>query len=214
MVESERALLKRGVNQIGLNLDSNQISQLIRYLDLLEKWNLVYNLTAISRRSEMLGRHLLESLAIASYLKGESRLDLGTGAGLPGIPLAIADPENKYTLIDSNGKKTRFLQEVKRQLGLSNIEVITARAEAWEAPQKFQAVLTRAFADLLTTCIRTEHLLAEQGCLFAMKSAYSSHEIVELPNHIKVENTREVSIPGRDHGFQLITLIRNKTYAL
>ena len=210
MADAERTLLEKGVKEFGLNLDNAQIAKLGRYLDLLEKWNRVYNLTAVSQRSDMVVRHLLESLAIAPYLAGKGRLDLGTGAGLPGIPLSIADPDAQYVLIDSNAKKTRFLREVKNQLGLSNIEVVTTRVEVWRAPQKFKTVLTRAFADLATTCGRIEHLLAEQGHLFAMKSDYSSHELADLPNHMKIENIKRICVPGSDHGFQLITLIREK----
>ena len=131
MGEQEIELLHQAAGEIGVNLSKQQIDQLISYVNLIEKWNRAYNLTAVRGRQELLTRHILESLAIAPFIVGERRVDVGTGAGLPGVPLAIADPQSQYVLIDSNGKKTRFLFEVKRQLGLSNIEVETIRVENW-----------------------------------------------------------------------------------
>ena len=170
MVDAERELLRNASQEMNLSLSGNQIDQLIAYTDLLEKWNRAYNLTAIRDRREIFSRHLIESLSIAPFVTGRRRLDVGTGAGLPGVPLAILEPSVTYILLDSNGKKTRFLTEVKRSLGLSNIEVQTARVEKWEPDEPFDAVVTRAFADLATTCQRIGHVLAHQGMLFAMKT--------------------------------------------
>ena len=146
MVESESDLLLAAAAAIGIAVSAPQVTQLLGYLSLLEKWNRTYNLTAVRMRDQMLSRHIVESLSILPFLSGQRRLDVGTGAGLPGIPLAIVDPETRYTLLDSNGKKTRFLLQVKRQLGLSNIDVETVRVEAWRPPEQYDAVLTRALS--------------------------------------------------------------------
>ena len=155
--ESDRLLL--ATQTIGLSVSSDQIEQLVAYVDLLEKWNRAYNLTAIRDRREMVDRHLIECLSIAPLISGNSRVDVGTGAGLPGIPLAIIEPNVHYVLLDSNGKKTRFLSEVKRALALSNIDVETTRVESWRPDRHFDAVVTRAFADLVTTLERVDHLM-------------------------------------------------------
>ena len=122
----------------------------------------------------MLGRHLIESLAISPFISGKQVVDVGTGAGLPGIPLAIANPAVHYTLLDSNGKKSRFLVEVKRELMLRNVEIETVRVESWLPTKRFDAVVTRAFADLATTLVRVDHVLTDQGRVYAMKTATSA----------------------------------------
>ena len=128
MVNSETERLLTAALDIGITLSDHQTKQLLMYLDLLEKWNHAYNLTAVRSRFEMLGRHLIESLAISPFISGSQVVDVGSGAGLPGIPLAIANPAVQYTLLDSNGKKSRFLLEVKRALSLANVEVETVQS--------------------------------------------------------------------------------------
>ena len=153
MVKAETERLLSATQTIGLSVSSAQIEQLVTYVDLLEKWNRTYNLTAIRSRREMFDRHLIESLSIAPFLSGQHRIDVGTGAGLPGLPLAIVEPDIDYVLLDSNGKKTRFLTEVKRSLGLSNITVETVRVETWQPKRLFDAVVTRAFAQRRKTLL-------------------------------------------------------------
>ena len=155
MPENETALLHNAAEEIGISLSDTQANQLIGYVDLMEKWNRAFNLTAVRRRSELFSRHIFESLAVKPYIRGEQWADIGTGAGLPGVPLAITEPDKPFVLLDSNGKKTRFLLEVKRALGLSNIEVETTRVENWRPALHPDAVITRAFADLATTIGRT-----------------------------------------------------------
>ena len=164
-------------------------------------------------RQELLTRHILESLAIAPFIVGERRVDVGTGAGLPGVPLAIADPQSQYVLMDSNGKKTRFLFEVKRQLGLSNIEVETTRVENWRPVQPVDTVITRAFADLATTVERIDHVLSDQGVLFAMKTENASYELHALPRGMEQAACRDIAVPGRDWSFQLLTIRRTQEVA-
>ena len=208
MVDAERELLHNASQEMNLSLSGNQIDQLIAYADLLEKWNRAYNLTAIRDRREIFSRHLIESLSIAPFVTGRRRLDVGTGAGLPGVPLAILEPSVTYILLDSNGKKTRFLTEVKRSLGLSNIEVQTARVERWDPDEPFDAVITRAFADLATTCQRIGHVLAHQGMLFAMKTERANQEMFAIPDHLEQISCWDIAIPGRDWPVQLQVIRR------
>jgi 16S rRNA (guanine527-N7)-methyltransferase len=208
MVDAERELLHNASQEMNLSLSGNQIDQLIAYADLLEKWNRAYNLTAIRDRREIFSRHLIESLSIASFVTGRRRLDVGTGAGLPGVPLAILEPSVTYVLLDSNGKKTRFLTEVKRSLGLSNIEVQTARVEKWHPDAPFDAIVTRAFADLATTCQRIGHVLAHQGMLFAMKTERANQEMFVIPDHLEQVFCWDIAIPGRDWPVQLQVIRR------
>ena len=204
--ESDRLLLV--TQTLGLSVSPDQIEQLVAYVDLLEKWNRAYNLTAIRDRREIVDRHLIESLSIAPFLSGDSRVDVGTGAGLPGIPLAIIEPSVHYVLLDSNGKKTRFLSEVKRALALSNINVETTRVESWRPGRHFDAVVTRAFADLGTTLERVDHLMGPQGMLFAMKTESASKEVAEMPPNTEHVASWDISVPGRDWRFQLLAIRR------
>lgn len=204
--ESERLLL--ATQTLGLSVSPDQIEQLVAYVDLLEKWNRAYNLTAIRDRREIVDRHLIESLSIAPFLSGDSRVDVGTGAGLPGIPLAIIEPGVHYVLLDSNGKKTRFLSEVKRALALSNINVETTRVESWRPGRHFDAVVTRAFADLGTTLERVDHLMGSQGMLFAMKTESASKEVADMPPNTEHVASWDISVPGREWPFQLLAIRR------
>ena len=208
MVDAERELLHNASQEMNLSVSGNQIDQLIAYAALLEKWNRAYNLTAIRDRREIFSRHLIESLSIAPFVTGRRRLDVGTGAGLPGVPLAILEPSVTYVLLDSNGKKTRFLTEVKRSLGLSNIEVQTARVEKWDPDAPFDAIVTRAFADLATTCQRIGHVLAHQGMLFAMKTERANQEMFVIPDHLEQVFCWDIAIPGRDWPVQLQVIRR------
>jgi 16S rRNA (guanine527-N7)-methyltransferase len=206
MVNSETERLLTAALDIGIALSDHQTKQLLGYLDLLEKWNHAYNLTAVRSRFEMLGRHLVESLAISPFISGSQVVDVGSGAGLPGIPLAIANPAVQYTLLDSNGKKSRFLLEVKRALNLANVEVETVRVESWVPTKQFDSVVTRAFADLATTLARVDHVLSDQGMVYAMKTQQAQHEIESLPDTTRQVTARNINVPGRDWSFQLLAV--------
>ena len=206
MVNSETERLLTAALDIGIALSDHQTKQLLGYLDLLEKWNHAYNLTAVRSRFEMLGRHLVESLAISPFISGSQVVDVGSGAGLPGIPLAIANPAVQYTLLDSNGKKSRFLLEVKRALNLANVEVETVRVESWVPTKQFDSVVTRAFADLATTIARVDHVLSDQGMVYAMKTQQAQHEIESLPDTTRQVTARNINVPGRDWSFQLLAV--------
>ena len=163
-------------------------------------------MTAVRSRFEMLGRHLVESLAISPFISGSQVVDVGSGAGLPGIPLAIANPAVQYTLLDSNGKKSRFLLEVKRALNLANVEVETVRVESWVPTKQFDSVVTRAFADLATTLARVDHVLSDQGMVYAMKTQQAQHEIESLPDTTRQVTARNINVPGRDWSLQLLAV--------
>ena len=210
MAESESAQLYDAAQQIGISLSDTQISQLIGYVDLMEKWNRAFNLTAVRRRPELFSRHIVESLAVTPFFGGDKCADIGTGAGLPGVPLAIAEPRKTFVLLDSNGKKTRFLLEVKRALGLSNIEIETTRVEKWQPAQRVDTVITRAFADLSTTIERIGHILHDSGMLFAMKTESAAEEAGSLPLGFELVAQQDVAVPGRDWPFQLLSIQRTK----
>lgn len=169
--------LQQGCDELQLSLDEDQQGQLLDYLTLLSKWNKAYNLTAVRDEAQMVTRHLLDSLAIAPYLRGQRCIDVGTGAGLPGVPMAIAFPQREFHLLDSNGKKTRFLFQVKTALCLDNMVVHQARVDAFRAAESFDTVLSRAFASLLDMVQGCRHLLGTGGSLLAMKGAYPTQEL-------------------------------------
>ena len=210
MPENEPALLHNAAEEIGIILSDTQANQLIGYVDLMEKWNRAFNLTAVRHRRELFSRHILESLAVKPHIRGEQWADIGTGAGLPGVPLAITEPDKPFVLLDSNGKKTRFLLEVKRALGLSNIEVETTRVENWRPALHLDAVITRAFADLATTIRRIQHILHDHSMLFAMKTESAAEEVDALLSGFELISNQSVVVPGRDWPFQLLAIQRTR----
>jgi 16S rRNA (guanine527-N7)-methyltransferase len=186
--------LGEGLQQMRIDLSARQQQQMLEYLQLLAKWNRVFNLTAIREPGEMVSRQLLDSLSILPWVKGARVLDVGTGAGLPGIPLAISLPEVAFTLLDSNGKKTRFVQQAAAQLGLKNVEVINARIESLRDECGFDVITSRAFASLHDFIASTRHLLAAEGCWLAMKGQKDREE-GELPAEILVQR-HTLLVPG------------------
>lgn len=178
--------IKKITDNLQLLVSDEQIKQFEQYLLLLEKWNKTFNLTAITKRSEMLEKHLLDSLAIAGKFEGENFIDVGTGAGLPGIPLAILYPEKQFSLLDSNSKKTRFLQQVKAQLQLKNVTVYHSRVENLMVEKGFDGVFSRAFASLKDMIDGSQQLCAADGHFYAMKGVYPESELQEITKNYKV----------------------------
>jgi 16S rRNA (guanine527-N7)-methyltransferase len=172
--------LEHGLNAMGIGLDAGQRQQMLDYLALMLKWNKAFNLTAIRDAGEMVPRQLLDSLSILKLVRGQRVLDVGTGPGLPGVPLAIALPDLHFTLIDSNGKKTRFVQQARAELGLGNLEVVRGRVEEYRPDTPFDTITSRAFASLPKMVRLTEHLLAPRGRILAMKGAVPREELAEL----------------------------------
>lgn len=196
MIDKLENLLRSGAEAQSINLTDEQITLLLNYLQLLHKWNKAYNLTAIRGPEQMLPLHLLDSLSIIPFVQGEDILDVGTGPGLPGIPLAIFYPERKFTLMDSNGKKTRFLFQVKNELGLNNVAEIQSRVEAYQPEQSFDAITSRAFTSLSDMVEKTSHLLKKNGRFYAMKGQYPHQELRELPKHYNVVASHPLQVPS------------------
>lgn len=200
--------LNQGCESLGLNLKDQQISQLLTYVQLLDKWNKVYNLTSVRDPQEMISRHVLDSLAILPYLSGDSLLDVGTGAGLPGIPVAIANPEVVVTLLDSNSKKTRFLQQVKAELNLSNITVVHGRVEHAELP-KFATVTARAFSTIDVIIDLAGRHCDDAGSLVLMKGVYPEQELAANMNGFSLKDVVSIDVPNCEGKRHLVRLIKN-----
>ena len=198
--------LAAGIAVQGLILPEGAEAKLLAYLTLLDKWNRVYNLTAVRGIDRMVGHHLLDSLAAVPYFHGKNVLDVGSGGGLPGIPLAIARPELQVTLIDSVAKKTAFLLQAKAELGLDNLQVVTARVEDFKPVLAFDVITSRAFSDLRTFVTLTRHLLEPAGCWLAMKGLIPHEEIASLPDWTKVSANNALQVPGLEASRHLIVL--------
>ena len=189
--------LQNGLAQLGLTLTEDQQQKLLDYVALLHKWNKTYNLTAIRNPSEMLSLHILDSLSIAAYLTlGMQHIDVGTGGGLPGIPLSIVFPEQHFTLLDSNGKKTRFLTHVQNHLSLKNVTVVNHRVEAYQPPALFDTIISRAFSSLEDMIQGTRHLLKPTGRWLAMKGQLPDLEIKTLTPLGLTPCAHALTVPG------------------
>jgi 16S rRNA (guanine527-N7)-methyltransferase len=190
----------------ALNLDESQEAALLSYLDLLRRWNQTYNLTAVTDPGQMITRHILDSLAIFEWVGKGRLLDAGTGAGLPGVPLAIADPELEVTLLDSAGKKVRFLNHVKRELALPNITPVQDRLESYEPDVAFDSLVSRAFSDLASFADAARHLVRPAMRLLAMKGRYPDMELRGLPDDVRVDSVEKLSVPGLQEDRHLVIM--------
>ena len=190
--------LADGLSALPLELNASVQHQLIDYLQLLVKWNRAYNLTAIRQPEQMVTRHLLDSLVIGPYLQGPRILDVGTGAGLPGIPLALAYPDLKFTLLDSNGKKIRFVTQAVAELGLANVDVIQSRIEAFQPECRFDTITARAFASIEELIDQTTRLLVDKGQYLIMKGVYPVAEVEAMPEGYQVEAVHQLKVPALD----------------
>ncbi len=187
--------LRQLVAQTSLQLSEQQLQQLVQYVQLLDKWNSAYNLTSVRDPMEMLVKHIMDSLAVAPYIKGQRIIDVGTGPGLPGIPLAICFPDKEFTLLDSLGKRIRFLNQVKLQLGLKNVTPLQSRVEEHQPDPGYDVVLSRAFASLSDMIGWCAHLPAADGQFLAMKGAQAAEEIAALPDFVKVVANETLLVP-------------------
>ncbi len=169
--------LDAGIRELGLDVPPEQQERLLAYVALLHRWNRAFNLTAVRDPAEMIPRHLLDSLAVSPYLRGDAILDVGTGPGLPGIPLAITQPRRRFTLLDSNGKKIRFVRQALMELGLKNAQAEQVRVEAYDPAQGFETIVTRAFASLPDILKATRRLLLPGGRLLALKGRRPEEEL-------------------------------------
>jgi 16S rRNA (guanine527-N7)-methyltransferase len=192
---TQAQILLSGIDQIGLKVSEEQQNKLLDYLALLHKWNKVYNLTAVRDPQQMVSNHLLDSLVIVPHLWSGRWLDVGCGAGLPGLVLAIVRPEWRLDLLDSNSKKTGFVQQVMIELSLKNVSVHCVRIEAWKTDIRFDGIISRAFTELGGFLRSTQHLLAPQGRWAAMKGQ-PEHELLGVGKEYRVEQVIPLQIPG------------------
>lgn len=189
-------LLRAGLERLGLPLDEANAGRVLAYVGLLEKWNRAYNLTAVREPAEMVVRHILDSLAILPWVPGGSLLDVGAGAGLPGIPLAIANPGLDVTLVDSAGKKVRFMNHARRELGLENVHPAHSRIEDFSSLEPFDGIVSRAFTRLSDFAAAVRHLAGGNTRLLAMKGRYPEQEAAELPGWARVRSIEKLFVPG------------------
>lgn len=205
--------LNRGIEQLQLDVSESKRELLLDYIQMFDKWNKAYNLSAVRDINEMISRHLLDSLAVISHVKeyfdstdADRFIDVGTGGGLPGIPLAIMFPEKLFTLLDSNGKKTRFLFQVKTELKLTNVTVENRRVESFEPEQLFDGVISRAFASIKDMTDGCAHFLKPGGYFWAMKGLYPTDELAEVEKNYTVADSHRLQVPGSDGERHLLLL--------
>ena len=203
---SPAQLLARGVAELGLDLPQDAQKTLLDFLRLLEKWNRVYNLTAVRGTERMVTHHLLDSLAVVPHLASGTILDVGSGAGLPGIPLAVALPRSQVTLLEANRKKCAFLQQAAIELGLDNVTVACERVEAFLPTRPYDAVISRAFSDLAEFAAVAGRHVRDGGTLAAMKGVYPHDELTRLPAEFRLREVASLSVPGLNAERHLVLL--------
>ncbi|GAA0818182.1 16S rRNA (guanine(527)-N(7))-methyltransferase RsmG [Colwellia sp. D2M02] len=195
------------ISRTTLSVSTEQINLLIQYVELLHKWNKAYNLTSVRNPSDMVVKHIMDSLMVGEVLQGDNFIDVGTGPGLPGIPLAILFPEKNFVLLDSLGKRITFLRQVVFQLKLANVTPVKSRVEEYQPEIPFDGVLSRAFSSLNDMVSWCKHLIAcEQGRFFALKGQYPHDEITQLPDNIELVKSYEIHVPdltGERHVLEL-----------
>lgn len=188
--------LKTLLKMTALSITEQQEKQLVQLILLLNKWNKTYNLTSVRDPMEMLVKHILDSLVVSPYLQGNYFIDVGTGPGLPGLPLAIINPNKKFVLLDSLGKRISFIRNAVRELGLTNVETVLSRVEEYQPDHQFDGVLSRAFASLKDMTDWCHHLPHKNGLFYALKGLYNKNEIAELLSNFTITNVVELQVPG------------------
>ncbi|EAM1624492.1 16S rRNA (guanine(527)-N(7))-methyltransferase RsmG, partial [Salmonella enterica] len=201
--------LSRLLADAGISLTDHQKTLLVAYVDMLHKWNKAYNLTSVRDPNEMLVRHILDSIVVAPYLQEQRFIDVGTGPGLPGIPLAIVLPDAHFTLLDSLGKRVRFLRQVQHELKLENITPVQSRVEAYPSEPPFDGVISRAFASLNDMVSWCHHLPGEKGRFYALKGQLPGDEIASLPDNFSVESVEKLRVPQLEGERHLVIIKSN-----
>jgi 16S rRNA (guanine527-N7)-methyltransferase len=201
--------LREGARALGIELSDEQAGKLVAHLDLLDDWNQRMNLTAIRDRGQQLTKHLLDSLSVLPHLRGSRVADVGSGAGFPGVPLAIALPDVHFALIESTGKKCRFLEHVRDTLSLANVEVVQSRAEGFKPAERFDTVLARAVGPVADLVRVAGPLVAGGGRLLAMKGRFPEDELTKKLNGWKVAEVHRLVVPGLDEERHVVELCRS-----
>lgn len=196
MASHVQKLLSEALTKNAYHFPETIEAKFVEYLALLDRWNQVFNLTAIRDPEDMVWLHILDSLSISPYLQGSRMIDVGTGAGLPGIPLALAHSDKQFVLLDSNSKKTRFLTQTLLALQIKNVEVVHARCEDFNPEVGFDSILSRAFSSIQVMLSKTQHLLAQDGRFLAMKGVYPAQEIKEIPAGFTLLESHKLKIKG------------------
>lgn len=202
--------LAAGIEQLGLHVPPEARARLLAYVTLLAKWNRVYNLTAVRKPAEMIARHILDSLAVAPFVRGTQVLDVGTGAGLPGIPLAVVMPDRHFVLLDSSAKKIRFVTQAIAELGLANVQAVQSRAQDFRPVRLFDTVVSRAFASIASMVEAAAHLCSEEGRLLAMKGAYPQEELEAVPAGFRITGVQALRVPGLEDAQRHVVCIERK----
>jgi 16S rRNA (guanine527-N7)-methyltransferase len=201
-----RAQLEKGIDELGIDCNPQQVELLLDYVGLLITWNNAYNLTAIRDPEQIIALHILDSLALLPFVTGDNLIDVGTGPGLPGIPLAIMCPHKTFKLLDSNGKKTRFLFHARCQLKLQNLTEIQSRVEQFQPEQTYDMVLSRAFTSVAEMADKCKHLLNPDGRFLAMKGKFPQSELSLLEKDYKVDVSHRLTVPGVEAERHLIEI--------
>ena len=204
----ERDMLASGARELGIELDPARAESLLNLVDALEQGNAQFNLTAIRDRAGMLRKHVLDSMSIEPYLRGERIADVGTGAGFPGLVLAVVDPQRSFTLIEATGKKARFVEQTAQRIGCGNVLVVNSRAESYRPSELFDTVVARALSSLADFVAYAGHLLAPGGRLLAMKGKRPDEEISALPKSFRALAVHRLSVPGLTDERHLVELTK------
>ena len=194
------------IAQTELQVSEQQLDQLIGYVELLHKWNKAYNLTSVRDPHEMIVKHIMDSIVVSEHLAGENFIDVGTGPGLPGIPLAIMNPDKAFTLLDSLGKRIRFIRQVLFELKITNVTPVQSRVEEFQPETGFDGVLSRAFASMTDMVSWCRHLPAENGCFMALKGQFDQQEVAELPEWCSVTKVKSLQVPELEGERHLVIL--------
>jgi len=205
--------LVEGLEELNASMTDTQVKQLQAFVDMLMRWNKVYNLTAITDADDILRLHIFDSLAVAPFIKGDHFLDVGSGGGLPGIPLAILNPERQFTLLDKVGKKARFMRQAAIELKLPNVSVEQTRVESWSSAMVFDAIISRAFSSVADFVSLTGKHLHKQGSLYAMKGRYPIDELAQLPQQYRIVAEHKLQVPQLDAERYLIEIKHKENLA-
>ncbi|HBE91413.1 MAG TPA: 16S rRNA (guanine(527)-N(7))-methyltransferase RsmG [Gammaproteobacteria bacterium] len=201
--------LHSGVESLGMSVSDKMPARMLAYIDLVGKWNRVYNLTAVKGRRNLLIRHLLDSLTVRPHLCGVRILDIGSGAGMPGIPLALAAPELELVLLDSNAKRIRFLRQVVAELALDNVTLVQQRVQEYRSTEKFDTLVSRAYASLADMIESSGHLLSDDGCIIAMKGIWPGDETTAIPEGFHIDRVIDTHVPELNEQRHLVLCRRD-----